>query len=163
MCPNFSAKESLIMVTIDARNFKHIKEAFRFADVSNKGYLTSNGYKKAIIALFGEKPSKGEKEAIFGCDRNRKLTLKDFTDIILSREKENNREQQIHKAFFLFDLESKGFLVLEDFVKAQLNVFPHLSHRVLEKAFSAADVNNDGRISYREFHSVMSYGFPFFI
>ncbi|PKK31783.1 EF-hand calcium binding domain 11 [Columba livia] len=112
---------------------------FGACDEDNKGYLSRENFKVAVVMLFGCKPSK-----LTGKHNLLSTLKKDF----------------IHIIFLLpiLELKDRGFLTFEDFKKAFNSASPQLSkHRIIE-LFREVDQDSDGCISFKEFESAMKYG-----
>ena len=136
------------------------EKAFQFADGERKGYLTEEDYKTAVISLFGYKPSKYEVDAVWSkhCpDTSAGLVKKVFTDLMLSRLKLQDTDDLIHQIFVSFDRQSRGFISLQDCKDAFRQIAPRVEEHRIERVFSEADSNMDGRVSYRDFELMVKH------
>lgn len=98
---------------------KVIASAFSAADEGNKGYLTKEDYKVAVINLSGYKPSKYEVDTAWrGARQGEGLTLSQFVELMLPRLKEKDISEEIRKIFMAFDRFCHGFISLEDCIAA---------------------------------------------
>ncbi|XP_059375602.1 EF-hand calcium-binding domain-containing protein 11 isoform X1 [Carassius carassius] len=140
---------------------KKIESVFHQCDVGQKGYLSREDLKIAVVMLFGYKPSKSETNILMANG-----SIKDYPGVLLERfvslmgrkmsaEDPYEKKRQIFSAF---DLHCRGFLKLDDFKSAFKRVAPHLPERTVLEAFRHADQDSDGHISFKDFENVISYG-----
>ena len=65
-------------------------------------------------------------------------------------------DELIRRTFRAFDDGAKGFISARDFDRVVAAVAPHLPHQTVSLVFAQVDSDGDGRISYRDFHAMMS-------
>ncbi|XP_039202862.1 EF-hand calcium-binding domain-containing protein 11 isoform X1 [Crotalus tigris] len=119
------------------RNKRWVK-AFEACDENNKGYLSREDYKVAIVMLFGYKPSKMEADSAMASTKQNPfgLSLEDFLNLMTTKKVAHFYHSEIRRIFMSFDRQCKGFLSFEDFKKAFSIVAPKLSERIIVEAFS---------------------------
>lgn len=142
----------------DERVLRDCEEAFITADLDGKGHLTKYDYKVAILHLFGYKPSKYEVQAVWreNGEPGNGLVKEQFVSIASQRLKKLDRETLARQVFLTFDINCKGFLEQEDFIRAVQTVTPHLATtNQIAGLFSEVDWNGDGRVSYGDFELMM--------
>ena len=148
----------------ESRIMRDCEEAFEAADNDRKGYLTAEDYKVAILSLFGYKPSKYEVDAVWrdkiGTSDGSQagLTKEQFVSLAAGRIIRGDNEAFTRQVFTAFDVACRGFIQREDCLRAFRTVAPRLvaSERVPD-LFREADLNDDGRVSYRDFEIMMRH------
>ncbi|XP_059770792.1 EF-hand calcium-binding domain-containing protein 11 isoform X1 [Balaenoptera ricei] len=112
-------------------------EVFKACDEENKGYLSREDFKVAVVMLFGYKPSKIEADAVMSSvDPNTSgILLKEFLDIVRKKKEAQLYRNEIRHIFTAFDRHYRGYLTLEDFKKAFKQVAPKLSERIILEVF----------------------------
>uniref|UniRef100_A0A8C1ZY98 EF-hand calcium binding domain 11 n=1 Tax=Cyprinus carpio TaxID=7962 RepID=A0A8C1ZY98_CYPCA len=128
---------------------------FHQCDVGQKGYLSREDLKIAVVMLYGYKPAKSETNILM-----ENGSFKDFPGVLLERfaslmGRKISAEDPYEKTWQIF---SRGFLKLDDFKSAFNRVAPHLPERTVLEAFGHADLDSDGHISFKDFENVISYG-----
>ena len=58
---------------------------------------------------------------------------------------------------FLTVLVGNGFLTFEDVARVFASVAPFVTNTAIEACFNEADLDADGKLSYREFEAMMKY------
>ncbi|XP_033622650.1 EF-hand calcium-binding domain-containing protein 11 isoform X2 [Fukomys damarensis] len=126
--------------TWDASPSEHRKwvEVFKACDEDNKGYLSREDFKVAVVMLFGYKPSKIEADSVMS-SRNPNtsgIVLGEFLNIIRKKKEAQLYRNEIRQIFTAFDVHYRGYLTLEDFKKAFRQVAPRLPERTVLEVFS---------------------------
>ncbi|XP_012859135.1 EF-hand calcium-binding domain-containing protein 11 [Echinops telfairi] len=132
---------------------------FKACDEDNKGYLSREDFKVAVVMLFGYKPSKIEAESVMSSinQNTNGILLGDFLHAV-RRKKENQLPwSKIRRIFTALDRHYHGFLTLEDFKNAFQQVAPKLPARVILEVFREVDQDSDGHVSFRDFEYAMNY------
>ncbi|XP_057589094.1 EF-hand calcium-binding domain-containing protein 11 isoform X1 [Hippopotamus amphibius kiboko] len=135
-------------------------EVFKACDEDNKGYLSREDFKVAVVMLFGYKPSKIEADSVMSSvDPNTSgILLKEFLDIVRKKKEAQVYRNEIRHIFTAFDRHYRGYLTLEDFKKAFKQVAPKLSERIILEVFREVDQDSDGHVSFKDFEYAMNYG-----
>ncbi|KAJ6661860.1 hypothetical protein lerEdw1_013031 [Lerista edwardsae] len=120
----------------DHRRKRWIK-AFEACDEDNKGYLSREDYKVAVVMLFGYKPSKVEVDSVMSSVKQDQsgISLEDFLNLMSAKKATHLYHCEARQLFTAFDRQCKGFLSLEDFKKAFSLVAPKLPERTIVEAF----------------------------
>nr|XP_020755889.1 EF-hand calcium-binding domain-containing protein 11 isoform X1 [Odocoileus virginianus texanus] len=125
--------------TWEASPSEHKKwvEVFKACDEDNKGYLSREDFKVAVVMLFGYKPSKIEADSVMSSvDPNTSgIQLKEFLDIVRKKKEAQLYCNEVRHIFTAFDRHYRGYLTLEDFKKAFKRVAPKLSERIILEVF----------------------------
>ena len=126
-----------------------VNDSFRSADQENKGFLTEEDYKVAIIQLLGYKPSKHELSQIWsetvGAEKG--LALKEFRSIVFPRVSRRDSSEHIRQIFLAFDRFCHGFISQDDclaaFVKVQaVFIIAYFTTTCLDDAICIANCIN---------------------
>ncbi|XP_057395324.1 EF-hand calcium-binding domain-containing protein 11-like isoform X6 [Balaenoptera acutorostrata] len=127
--------------------YKKWVEVFKACDEENKGCLSRENFKVAVVMLFGYKPSKIEADAVMSSvDPNTSgILLKEFLDIVRKKKEAQLYRNEIRHIFTAFDRHYRGYLTLEDFKKAFKQVAPKLSERIILEVFRALKTRNCSR------------------
>ncbi|XP_054547652.1 EF-hand calcium-binding domain-containing protein 11 isoform X2 [Talpa occidentalis] len=115
-------------------------EVFKACDEDNKGYLSREDFKVAVVMLFGYKPSKIEaNSAMTSINPNASgILLEEFLNIVRKKKEAQLFWNETRHIFSAFDRHYRGYLTLEDFQKAFGLVAPRLPERSVLDVFSAA-------------------------
>ncbi|KAI0208016.1 EF-hand calcium-binding domain-containing protein 11 [Lamellibrachia satsuma] len=136
---------------------------FHDSDLGHKGYLTREDLKTATVALLGYKPSKYEVDEMCRSggftekSSEQGMTLDKFVKVMSLKMAAVDEDDEIRQTFLIFDSQCRGFLNLEDIIKAFSQVAPHMQRHAIESAFKEIDRDGDGRISYKDFEFMMKY------
>ncbi|XP_013833824.1 EF-hand calcium-binding domain-containing protein 11 isoform X8 [Sus scrofa] len=112
-------------------------EVFKACDEDNKGYLSREDFKVAIVMLFGYKPSKIEADSVMSSvePNTSGIVLKEFLSIVRKKKEAQVYWNEIRHIFTAFDRHYRGYLTLEDFKKAFRQVAPKLPERIILEVF----------------------------
>ncbi|XP_062974017.1 EF-hand calcium-binding domain-containing protein 11 [Elgaria multicarinata webbii] len=135
-------------------------KAFEACDEDNKGYLSREDYKVAVVMLFGYKPSKVEADSVMASVEHNGsgVSLEKFLNLMSTKKAAHFYHSEVRQLFTAFDRQCKGFLSFEDFKKAFNIVAPKLPERTIIEAFREVDQDSDGHISFKDFELAMNYG-----
>ncbi|XP_045418107.1 EF-hand calcium-binding domain-containing protein 11 isoform X2 [Lemur catta] len=125
--------------TWEASPSEHRKwvEVFKACDEDNKGYLSREDFKVAVVMLFGYKPSKIEVDSLMSSinPSTSGILLEGFLNIVRKKKEAQLYRNEIRHIFTAFDVHYRGFLTLEDFKKAFRQVAPKLPERTILEVF----------------------------
>nr|KAF6484147.1 EF-hand calcium binding domain 11 [Rousettus aegyptiacus] len=133
---------------------------FKACDEDNKGYLSREDFKVAVVMLFGYKPSKIEADSVMSSlnpDASG-LSLEEFLNFVKKKKELQLYRNEIRHIFTAFDRHYRGYLTLEDFQKAFKQVAPKLPERIILEVFREVDQDSDGHVSFKDFEYAMKYG-----
>jgi len=144
---------------------KLIKGAFDIADAKRNGYLTRKDYKIAVTALLGYKPSKsetyrllsehGEDQLLSDGSMIKGMPFETFKSLMLSKMYQRDNDELIRQIFLALDIQCKGFLTIEEVIQGFNEVIPTIPQHQVKQFFKEIDVDEDGRISYKDFELMM--------
>nr|KAF6499870.1 EF-hand calcium binding domain 11 [Molossus molossus] len=135
--------------TWEASPSEHKKwvEVFKACDEDNKGYLSREDFKVAVVMLFGYKPSKIEADAVMSSvnPSTSGIALEEFLSIVRRKKEAQLYWNEMRHIFTAFDRHYRGYLTLEDFQKAFKQVAPKLPERIVLEVFrkTAEEVAGD--------------------
>ncbi|XP_048830698.1 EF-hand calcium-binding domain-containing protein 11 isoform X2 [Brienomyrus brachyistius] len=147
--------EKKVITDIDRRHFATV---FRLCDQGQRGYLSREDLKMAVVMLFGYKPSKLEANTLMEPALKASLPgvpMDHFVSLMgrkLSVQDPYDRTRQI---FSVFDAHCRGFLTPEDFKRVFSRLAPHLPDRTIQEAFREVDQDSDGHVSFQDFERVV--------
>ncbi|KAM6201460.1 EF-hand calcium-binding domain-containing protein 11 [Rhynchocyon petersi] len=135
----FSALGGVRRRTAETDPSEHRKwvEVFKACDEDNKGYLSREDFKVAVVMLFGYKPSKIEADSVMSSinEHTSGVSLGDFLNVVRRKKETQLYWSEIRHVFTAFDRHYRGYLTLEDFKKAFKQVAPKLSERIVLEVF----------------------------
>merc|ERR1711973_101182 len=137
-----------------------MKVQFRNMDQNQNGYLSFNEL-ETICSLVGIIDNTSIKEIIGKFDEagDGRLTFDDFVRMVNQQEEEPTSPREeidtIKEAFHNFDKNGDGFMNKEELSCLLQRMGSEVSEEQLEKLFSEADINGDGRIDFEEFVKVL--------
>ncbi|XP_055292500.1 EF-hand calcium-binding domain-containing protein 11 isoform X2 [Moschus berezovskii] len=156
----FYSQPGLRPRTWEASSPEHKKwvEVFKACDEDNKGYLSREDFKVAVVMLFGYKPSKIEADSVMSSvDPNTSgIRLKEFLDIVRKKKEAQLYRSEVRHIFTAFDRHYRGYLTLEDFKKAFKQVAPKLSERIILEVFRLLDTIHPSHIRVCPLSSILS-------
>ncbi|XP_058595972.1 EF-hand calcium-binding domain-containing protein 11 isoform X3 [Neofelis nebulosa] len=117
--------------------YKKWVKVFKACDEDNKGYLSREDFKVAVVMLFGYKPTKIEADSVMSSvnPNTSGLSLEEFLSIVRKKKEVQLHRNEIRHIFTAFDRHYRGYLTLEDFKKAFMQVAPKLSERTILEVF----------------------------
>ncbi len=137
---------------------KYCTEAFQNALSNERGTLTKEDYKVAIVDLLGYKPSKYELDSVWtecvGCHDKEEAEGMDevtFTALMTKRLVQKDIDEWIRQMFVSFDVHLNGFITLESCRRVFHEIAPLIKPSQIEKWFQVVDIDSDGRVTFRDF------------
>ncbi|XP_052639681.1 EF-hand calcium-binding domain-containing protein 11 [Harpia harpyja] len=151
----------LVLITLIYYKLVTAVNIFEACDEDNKGYLSREDFKVAVVMLFGYKPSKVEVDSVMSSVRPRNssntLLFEKFLNLMSAMKAAQLYSNETRKMFSAFAAQDRGFLTFEDFQRAFNSVSPKLSEKNHIEAQREVDQDSDGRTSFKEFESAMKY------
>ena len=68
---------------------------------------------------------------------------------MMSRTKEKGHEEEVRRAFNLFDKDGDGFITYQDLQRVMRNCGENLPEKELRQMFTKADVNQDDLVDFK--------------
>lgn len=171
---NIAAREALGALTEEQR--EEIQEAFNLFDLDKDGYIDYHELKVAMKALGFDLPKaeileilqtngvqagqqaggpKGKQTAgQFQAPPRLLLQYETFQALMAQRIAARNPQDEINRAFDLFDEGSKGRITLEDLTRVARELGENLQHEELVAMIDEFDMSGDHSISRQEFINI---------
>ena len=134
-----------------------IKEAFDLFDTDRTGSIDYHELKVAMRAL-GFDVKKPEVTSIMReYDRkdSGKIEFVDFLEVMTQKIADRDPNEEIYKAFQLFDDDGTGYISLKNLRRVARELGEHLSDEELRAMIDEFDRDRDGQISQTEFLNIM--------
>lgn len=135
---------------------KTLQTVFNRYDLGAKGYLTPHELRCALVYYTGHKPSPvifQRWKAQFGS----KFTMQDF-ERILNSQVQASVDERILEYFEALDLKGEGYISFEVFDSLCDKYLKHTSIEVRKTMFNEVDLNNDGRVTLKDFERLLRLG-----
>eukprot|EP01105_Mastigella_eilhardi_P018701 TRINITY_DN434_c0_g1_i1.p1 TRINITY_DN434_c0_g1~~TRINITY_DN434_c0_g1_i1.p1 ORF type:complete len:170 (-),score=37.69 TRINITY_DN434_c0_g1_i1:149-619(-) len=143
--------------TLPQERVHDVLQAFTACDSGDKGWLAREDLRMAMTSLLGYRPSKTELHALVpdGVRGNSGIDSAVFLQIMAPKLAARDVDDDIRQKFMLLDSHYRGYLKLEDVLPAFASV--GVPEATIHRAFVEADVDRDGKISYKDFERMMKY------
>lgn len=153
--PRKVGKSGRIELSDEQKN--EIKEAFDLFDTDKDGSIDYHELKVAMRALGFDVRKQDVIKLMREYDRNEtgKITYNDFTDIMTTKISERDPDEEIAKAFKLFDDDNTGSISLKNLRRVARELGETLNDDELQAMIDEFDKNGDGVIDQAEFTSIM--------
>jgi len=136
---------------------QEIKEAFDLFDTDKSNRLDYHQLKVSMRALGFEVRKVEVMKLMKEYDRNENgwITYADFVEIMTEKMSERNPEDEIKKAFALFDDDQTGSISVRNLRRVARELGEELKDEELQAMIDEFDKNGDGVIDVEEFMSIM--------
>ena len=85
----------------------------------------------------------------------KQINYEEFLTIINQKEKDVDEEEEVLKAFKVFDKDGNGFININELKDIMLNIGNNWSENEINEMLGEADIDMDGYINYEEFVRTM--------
>ncbi|KAL1307496.1 hypothetical protein HN51_049417 [Arachis hypogaea] len=146
----------VIAQNLSKEEVRGLKTMFANMDTDNDGAITSEELKTGMQKL-GSKLTDSEAKQIMDAvdmDRNGTFDCIEFITAAMHRHR-LKRDQNLNKAFQYFNIDKSGFIT-RDNLNTLMAEFGANDEVTINEIISQIDTDNDGRISYEEFCTMMS-------
>ncbi|MES1907637.1 MAG: Centrin-3 [Cercozoa sp. M6MM] len=136
---------------------QEIKEAFELFDTEKTGSIDYHELKVALRALGFDTKKADLVKIIQDYDRNEtgRIQYQDFVEIVSQKILNRDPDEEIYKAFALFDDDSTGKISLKNLRRVARELGENLSDDELQAMIDEFDKDEDGEINEEEFFSIM--------
>jgi len=136
---------------------QEIKEAFDLFDTDKSGSIDYHELKVAMRALGFDVKKADVLKLMKEYDRNEtgQIEYADFVDIMTQKMAERDPEEEIKKAFALFDEDGHGVISAKSLRRVARELGEVLSDEELQAMIDEFDKNQDGVIDQEEFMAIM--------
>jgi Ca2+-binding EF-hand superfamily protein len=84
------------------------------------------------------------------------ITFDDFLDMMTARISDTDSKDDIRKVFRLFVDDDKDYITIKNLERVARELGETMSQQELEEMIQRADTDNDQRISFEEFYTIMT-------
>nr|XP_060634956.1 uncharacterized protein LOC132776873 [Anolis sagrei ordinatus] len=136
---------------------QEVKEAFDLFDTEGNGTIDIKELKVAIRAL-GFEPKKEEIRkmiAELGKEGSSVIEFEDFLTMMTKKMSEKDTQEEILKAFRLFDEDGTGKISFKNLKQVSKELGEKLTDEELQEMIDEADRDGDGEINEQEFLRIM--------
>ena len=132
---------------------KEYKSIFDLYDSNKDGSVNSAELANILKSIDINASDEEIKEIIEEIDLegNNEVNFENFVSIVNRREKDVDSEEEVLKAFKLFDKEGNGLININELKNIMLTVGKNISEVELNDMLKEADIDMDGFINYEEF------------
>jgi len=144
------------VLDVPEEELEEYRDAFNLFDKDGSGTITTDEFIKVLKNL-GQKVSKEEAEKItkdLDSDNSGEVEFEEFVSYMvkLKEETQLSEEDEVILAFEVFDGNKDGFITNKEFRYILCNLGDErFTKDECDEVFKEADLDNDGRLNYREF------------
>ncbi|XP_069116165.1 uncharacterized protein [Argopecten irradians] len=134
------------------------KETFLLFDHDGDGTITTKELGHVMRSL-GQNPTDAEIHdmiSLVDSDGNGSIDFNEFLHLVAKRLQEADIETGLVEAFRLFDKDGNGYLTANELQSVVATSGEILTDAEVNMLMSEADVNNDGKVNYKEFVKLMT-------
>ncbi|XP_042323750.1 calmodulin-like protein 3 [Sceloporus undulatus] len=134
------------------------KEAFLLFDKDGDGAISTQEL-GTVMRSIGQNPTEAElQEMIKKLDTNKDgmVDFPEFLTLLGARMKSADSEEEIRKAFQVFDRDGNGYVSAAELRHIMTKLGEKLTDEEVEDMIKEADVDGDGQVNYEEFIRIMS-------
>uniref|UniRef100_A0A7S0LEI9 EF-hand domain-containing protein n=1 Tax=Coccolithus braarudii TaxID=221442 RepID=A0A7S0LEI9_9EUKA len=152
-----SPYKRLARVELTDAQKQEVQEAFELFDVDKTGRLDYHELKVALRALGFEVKKADVLKLMEEHDIHQSGTVgfDEFYEIVWQRTAARSPEDELRKAFELFDEDATGRISLRNMRHIARELGENLTDEEMQAMIDEFDVDQDGEISYQEFASIM--------
>ena len=88
-------------------------------------------------------------------ENKKEINYEEFLTIINQREKDVDEEEEVLKAFKVFDKEGNGLININELKDIMLSMGNNWSENEINEMFAEADIDMDGYLNYEDFVRTM--------
>ncbi|CAL1292126.1 unnamed protein product [Larinioides sclopetarius] len=150
-------KRTSLKIELSAEQKKDIQDAFNLFDPESSGFIATRDLKVALRAL-GFEPKKEEiKKMVAEVDKDNagKIAYDDFYKLMAEKISDKGANQEIIKAFQLFDDDSTGKISFANLKRVAQELGENISDEELREMIQEADRDGDGEVNQEEFLRIM--------
>lgn len=134
------------------------KEAFSKFDKDGNGSINTQEL-GAVMQALGKDLSEAELKEIISkvdTDADGVISFPEFLEEMVRGMKAWGKKQDLQEAFRVFDVDSNGYISVDELKQVMAKLGEELSQEVLEAMIHEADVDQDGQVNYEEFVRILS-------
>ena len=138
---------------VSQNKLKEYKNIFDLHDSNKDGNVNSLELANILKSININASDEEIKEIIeeLELEGNNEVNFENFVSIVNRREKDVDSEEEVLKAFKLFDKEGNGLININELKNIMLSVGKNIKEEELNVMLKEADTDMDGYINYEEF------------
>ncbi|CAJ0952122.1 unnamed protein product, partial [Mesorhabditis belari] len=143
---------------LSAEQIAEFREVFSLFDKDQSGTITA-GELGTVMRSLGQNPTEAELQLMINdgdSDGNRTVDFPEFLQMMAQKMKAPAGEDDLRKAFQVFDKDQNGFISAEELRHVMTSLGDSLTEQEVEEMIEEADVNGDGQVNYEEFVKMMA-------
>ncbi|KAF3453465.1 hypothetical protein FNV43_RR03905 [Rhamnella rubrinervis] len=148
----------VIAENLSEEEIQGLKQMFTNMDTDNSGTITYDELKAGLTRL-GSKLTEAEVRQLMEAadvDGNGTIDYIEFITATMHRHR-LEREEHLYKAFQFFDKDNSGFITRDE-LESAMKEYGMGDDDTIREIISEVDTDNDGRINYSEFCTMMKSG-----
>lgn len=148
----------VIAENLSEEEIKGLKTMFANMDTDNSGTITYEELKTGLARL-GSKLSEAEVKQLMEAadvDGNGTIDYIEFISATMHRYR-LERDEHLYKAFQYFDKDNSGYITRDE-LETAMKEYGMGDEASIKEVISEVDTDNDGRINYQEFSTMMRSG-----
>ncbi|XP_017025231.1 uncharacterized protein [Drosophila kikkawai] len=144
------------MSGLSDNQIKEIREAFFVYDNEYSGLVTSKQLGEVMRTL-GQSLTEAELFTLVNenCDNDGMIYFKDFLQVMTRRLEEQNSLVSLQQAFRIFDRNDVDYFTIVEVKAVMTNLGEKITDEELREMFRDIDLDNDGKVTFTDFVSVM--------
>ncbi|CDO55790.1 similar to Saccharomyces cerevisiae YBR109C CMD1 Calmodulin [Geotrichum candidum] len=133
-----------------------IKEAFSLFDKDGDGQITTKEL-GVVMRSLNQNPSESElADMINDVDSNSgTIDFPEFLTMMARKMKDTDSEEEVHNAFKVFDCDEQGHISVTELRHVMTSIGERLNDDEISELVKEADTDNDGKIDYKEFVTLL--------
>ena len=133
------------------------KKIFKLHSNGENGYINKNDLVTIFKSINIDASDEEIKEIIKQLDLEEKkeINYDEFLSIINQREKDVDEQEEVLKAFKVFDKDGNGLININELKDIMLSIGNNWDENEINEMFADADYDNDGYINYEVFVRTM--------
>merc|ERR550525_795554 len=157
MAPRIRSRRKAKRPELTEEQRAEIKEAFDLFDTDRSGTIDYHELKVAMRALGFDMKKQDLLKLIEQYDREEtgRITFQDFNEIMTQQILDRDPEEEIFKAFSLFDDDNTGKISLKNLRRVARELGENLSDEEIQAMIDEFDKDEDGEINEEEFAAIM--------
>ncbi len=146
-----------LMEKLSEQQIAEYKEAFSIFDKDADGAISAKDI-GTIMRVLGHNPTEAELQEIISQleqNQNGSMDFPEFMNIMARRGAELNVEEELLKAFKIFEKDGSGYISASELRGVMTTLGEKLTDEEIEDLIKEADIDSDGMINYHEFVKMM--------
>ena len=152
-----SSAQQLEKIDLTEQQKNEFKQAFELFDLNKNGKITHKELKKIMQGL-GQDPTEVEIDELvkeIDADGDGQIDFDEFLAMLTRKANTNQIEDDIQKAFKVFDKGNRGKIGINELREIMLGFGEDLTDEQLNVMIKEIDSDNDGYVTFEDFKNVM--------